>query len=50
MDVSGIVEPTEREKLQVQILLKEYDTLRQEIIGRINNRFALVGFGSGLFH
>lgn len=41
-------DPSESEKLQIQILLKEYDTLRQEIVGRINNRFSLVGFGSGL--
>lgn len=45
-------EPTtslsELDKLKVQVLLKEYDTLRQEILGRLNNRFALVSFGTGL--
>jgi hypothetical protein len=48
MTTTDPCEPSEREKLQIQILLKEYDTLRQEIVGRINSRFSLVGFGSGL--
>ena len=31
-------------KIRIEILLKEYDTLRQEIISRTNNRFAITGF------
>lgn len=31
-------------KVRIEILLKEYDTLRQEIISRTNNRFAITGF------
>jgi threonine/homoserine/homoserine lactone efflux protein len=34
--------------MKVTVLLKEYDTLRQEIVGRISNRFGLVSFGSAL--
>jgi hypothetical protein len=36
------------DKLKITILLKEYDALRQEILGRINSRFGLVGLGSAL--
>ena len=32
------------DQAKVQILLKEYDTLRAEIASRINQRFAIVGF------
>ena len=30
-------------KDKITILLKEYDTLRQEILNRINNRFMMLG-------
>jgi hypothetical protein len=36
------------DKLKITVLLKEYDTLRQEVVGRISSRFGLVGFGSAL--
>jgi hypothetical protein len=39
---------SEADKLKVTVLLKEYDTLRQEIVGRINNRFGIVSLGSAL--
>ena len=32
-------------KIKIDILLKEYDTLRTEIIHRINNRWRATGFG-----
>jgi len=32
------------DKTRVEVLLKEYETLRNEIMGRINNRFAVIGF------
>lgn len=35
-------------KLKIEILLKEYDTLRAEIFHRINARFAVVGLMGGL--
>ncbi len=30
-------------KTKVDVLLREYDTLRQEIVSRTNNRFAMAG-------
>ena len=35
-------------KAKVDILLKEYDILRSEIISRTNNRFAVIGFIAAL--
>ncbi len=39
-----LIEPKDR----IDVLLKEYDTLRSEIIGRINSRFTVLGLGVGL--
>mgnify|MGYP001590629171 CR=1 FL=1 len=36
-------------KLKIEILLKEYGTLRTEILQRINARFAVVGLLGALF-
>lgn len=36
-------------KFKIEILLKEYDTLRTEILQRINARFAVVGLLGALF-
>jgi len=32
------------DKAKIEILLREYDTLRSEIMSRTNNRFAIIGF------
>lgn len=36
-------------KFKIDILLKEYDTLRAEILQRINARFGIIGFLGTLF-
>jgi hypothetical protein len=40
--------PDEYAKRQIDILLKEYDTLRAEILQRINARFAIIGLVGAL--
>jgi hypothetical protein len=36
------------DQYKITILFKEYDTLRQEILGRIGSRFTLISIGGGL--
>jgi hypothetical protein len=35
-------------RAKVEILLKEYDSLRQEVISRLNNRFSLLGYAGAI--
>lgn len=36
------------DKAKIDILLKEYETLRNKIVTRINSRFAIVGYVAGI--
>jgi hypothetical protein len=47
VDESGLMRP--ESKAKVEVLLKEYDSLRQEVISRLNNRFNLLGYAGAIF-
>jgi hypothetical protein len=46
VDEWGLMRPEARAK--VEVLLKEYDSLRQEVISRLNNRFNLLGYAGAI--
>jgi hypothetical protein len=46
MDETGLIRPESRAK--VEVLLREYDSLRGEVISRLNNRFNLLGYAGAI--
>ena len=46
MDGTGLMQP--ESKAKVDVLLKEYDSLRQEAIHRLNNRFHMLGYAGAI--
>lgn len=46
MDENGSLRP--EAKAKVEVMLKEYDSLREEVISRLNNRFNLLGYSGAI--